>query len=369
MPKYRILIVDDQHEVRRVLRSGIETLGSDYHVMDMPSAEEAQLVIFRYNVDLLVTDVRLPGISGLELMEKIKKRNPDLKVILITGISDQRVKQEVASSGASAFFIKPLEMADFLDTVERLLGASPTSLPAQPILPTQPILDEPEQPAMSLSKRLACLRQDTRAVTATLVDEDGKVLARDGSLPESLAEDTLIPALMAVFDAGSKIAHSLEASEPESISCFTGPSYHLTLAPVGWSASLLLIHNKMDGYAAYISPYIEPAVRGLRLALADFSAPANVEVERVTTLQAGAEPASPEQEDIPDVEITEEDLRNVDALFEKGKQKDIKTDELDSFWENLAEESAQLARRDAGALSYEEAHKLGIAPEDDEGES
>jgi CheY-like chemotaxis protein len=85
MPKYRVLIVDDQSEVRRLLRAGLVTLGPDIQVVDVPSGEEAILVISRQPFDLLIADVRLPGISGLELKTRARMHNPNLKLILITG--------------------------------------------------------------------------------------------------------------------------------------------------------------------------------------------------------------------------------------------------------------------------------------------
>jgi peptide/nickel transport system ATP-binding protein/oligopeptide transport system ATP-binding protein len=82
---FRLLIVDDQHEVRRMLASGVKTLGDQYDVLEVPSAEEAMLVSAGLPLDLVVTDVRLPGISGLDLVARLQKRRPDLRTILITG--------------------------------------------------------------------------------------------------------------------------------------------------------------------------------------------------------------------------------------------------------------------------------------------
>ena len=64
----RILIVDDQRDITRMLRLAVEALGRGYSVADVPSAEEALLEVRRAAVDLLITDLRLPGISGLELI-------------------------------------------------------------------------------------------------------------------------------------------------------------------------------------------------------------------------------------------------------------------------------------------------------------
>ena len=150
MEPYRILIVDDQRDIRRMLRAGLDTLGVKFLVVDVPSGEEAMLVITRQHFDLLITDVRLPGISGLELILQAKARNPGLKLILITGVPDTTIRQRVIEAGADAFFFKPLDMADFLDAVERCLGLVET------LLPPAPVLSEPdEKPVQTLPERLS----------------------------------------------------------------------------------------------------------------------------------------------------------------------------------------------------------------------
>ena len=81
-----MLIADDQRDIRTMLKTGVETLGSEFSVLAVPSGEEAVLEIFMQKYDLLVTDVRLPGISGLEVMRRVRASHPELKVILITGV-------------------------------------------------------------------------------------------------------------------------------------------------------------------------------------------------------------------------------------------------------------------------------------------
>jgi two-component system response regulator (stage 0 sporulation protein F) len=122
MTEYRLLIVDDNREVRTALREAVETLGPDFEVMDVPSGEEALLELSSNDFDLLVMDVRLPGMDGLELLRRVKENQPDIKNILMTGLMDSQIRQDVADAGAEYFFFKPIEYADFLDAIERCLG-------------------------------------------------------------------------------------------------------------------------------------------------------------------------------------------------------------------------------------------------------
>ena len=141
----RILIVDDQRDVRRVLRAGLEALKQDLTIVEVPSGEEGMLVLSRQAIDLLILDVRLPGISGLELQQRARQRNPNLKLILITGMTDDAVRRQVSEAGVEAFFFKPVDMSNFLETVQRCLGiqaaAQPPADVPQTVFPQKPASD------------------------------------------------------------------------------------------------------------------------------------------------------------------------------------------------------------------------------------
>src|SRR4030095_1577901 len=117
-----ILLVDDQRDIVRLLHSTLQTLGHQLDIVDAPSGEEALLEASRRKVDLLVSDYLLPGISGVELMRKVKVRNPELKVIFISGMTDRKARDKMWPAGAVAISEKPIPLADFLDAVERGLG-------------------------------------------------------------------------------------------------------------------------------------------------------------------------------------------------------------------------------------------------------
>ncbi|HSQ27325.1 MAG TPA: response regulator, partial [Anaerolineales bacterium] len=122
MPIKRILIVDDQHEIRQVLRAALMTLPARMEVTDAPSGEEAMLIISLQSFDLLVIDIRLVGLSGLELMQQVKKRNPAIKMILMTGSTEEALREQIIGAKPDAYFYKPIEIPEFLEMVMRLLG-------------------------------------------------------------------------------------------------------------------------------------------------------------------------------------------------------------------------------------------------------
>jgi two-component system response regulator RpfG len=127
----RIIIVDDQIEATRLVQKNLELLSEEFQISNAFSGEEALLELTSGNTDLLIADFRLPGISGLELMQRFKTHNPGGKVILISGVTDPKIRQQVAQAGADAFFFKPIDMPEFLDAVERALGLVETILPPE----------------------------------------------------------------------------------------------------------------------------------------------------------------------------------------------------------------------------------------------
>ena len=151
-----------------MLHSGIETLGPEFSVVNVPSGEEAVLEISMQKFDLLVTDVRLPGISGLEVLRRMRTSHPELKIILITGVLDPVIRRNVADAGADAFFLKPVELADFLDAVERCLGI------VEDKMPQSNLLQDNDIPEDGIADCLTKLRHDLDAFSAVLFDRNTK---------------------------------------------------------------------------------------------------------------------------------------------------------------------------------------------------
>jgi CheY-like chemotaxis protein len=360
--KKRILLVDDQRDVRDVLRAGIETLGPDFEVVAVPSGEEAVLELTLRDYSLLVTDVRLPGISGLDVLRRVRKSRPDLKIILITGILDPVIRRNVADSGADAFFLKPIEQADFLDAVERCLGLVDEKMPESDLLLQQD--EAAASSSESVSERLSDLRQELDAFSVILIDERSRVIAQAGELPDQKeAEARLFPILMAGLSTGIKISGYLGSSRPEVLSYVGGTKFALFFAPVSAAHALLVAIN-----AVQMDEQISQIMQSVYKALYDLQ---NI-LENMGVTIRSEESLSPEDEvpPIPDEEETfEEDEEHapiLDAIFENTTAST--SQDLDAFWDALAEKAAEEVAS-ADVLTYEQALQLGLAPEDDDRKS
>ena len=339
--------MDDQREVSRLLRSALATLEHNLEIVEMPSGEEAILDASLNKVDLLVADFRLPGLSGIQLMNKIKEFYPPVKVILITGISDPYVRKEVAQAGADAFFIKPISIADFLDAVERVLGLVET------ILPLEPILKEDETDSrQGLADLLSGLRTNVKAQSVMLLNDRGRVLACAGEMPEKNKEISLVASLMAIYSAGQKVSLLIGHEFNSSWHVFDGNSFDLIFAPVNTTHAMLLVGEKIakeDVVLENIRSFGRFR-QEIESALSALDGPAIPYIKE----------ASQESPINPVIDLPGE---NLDMFFKQSKL-DIKTDELNAFWSEAAD-GQPVAPLHADGLSYDQARQLGLTPEED----
>ena len=117
--KHRILIVDDDEIFLRPLRRTLEAAGFD--VLAAASGEDAIDLLKRDDVDLVVSDRRLPGIDGVELVRRIKAEHPDLAVVVMTAYGTIESAVEAMRLGALDYLVKPFEPAEALMVIRRAI--------------------------------------------------------------------------------------------------------------------------------------------------------------------------------------------------------------------------------------------------------
>jgi DNA-binding NtrC family response regulator len=121
--KPRILIVDDEATIRASLQESLTAEG--YAVEDVESGEEALARCHAGTYDLVVTDLRLPGVSGLEILRALRNQSNGTPVILMTAYGDEETAVKAIHSGAYSYIKKPFKLSDMKDTVKAALRATP----------------------------------------------------------------------------------------------------------------------------------------------------------------------------------------------------------------------------------------------------
>ncbi|HLO14279.1 MAG TPA: response regulator [Anaerolineales bacterium] len=341
-----ILLVDDQRDIVRLLHSTLQTLGHQLDIIDAPSGEEALLEASRRKVDLLVTDYLLPGISGVELMRKIRARNAELKVIIISGVTERKARGEMLSAGALAIFDKPIPLADFLDAVERSLGLVRTIFPPESS-------KEVEEHRQTLSELLTGFRQKIRADAVFLISDRGRVLARAGDLYDSSMEVSLLSALMAIYGAGLKVSRFIHQENLDNYHVFRGGDHDLILIPVN-SAHALLLAGKELASSGRILQTVEGMllVRGAIENVLQSLGVAPTPIVTESTIPEPELPSFESEEPEPEVDL--------DALFADANKKSTVKD-LDAFWNEAVEKTSNMPTS-PDVISFDEARKLGLTP-------
>jgi len=103
----RVLIVDDEASVRRVMAAVLGQMGLACETAG--NGEEALGVLERQPVDAVISDLQMPGMSGMELLSKVKKNYPAVVFLMVTGVDDIRVGVQAMQQGADDYIVKPLQ--------------------------------------------------------------------------------------------------------------------------------------------------------------------------------------------------------------------------------------------------------------------
>lgn len=354
MPTKRIIIADDALDFGRMLQASLATLGQHLKVTLVPSAEEALLETRRGATDLLISDVRLPGMSGFELVRKARVHYPGLKIIVITGVKDDTMRQQAEAAGADAFFTKPLIIAEFLQTAQDMLEL-PDRQPAPGAAPAAAIA-APRTPEGSAAL-LEGLRARLGAKTAVLLDETGSAAALAGSPLECDLQPVLEAARMM-----DRVARLL--SRAGGVLAFDGPGFDLLLAPTGALTLVCVLENSSSKLRLALA--VEEMLAAQKTLQAVTAAPKAAEPPPpvpvsesavVEPLPAALEAPAAAAPALPALEDIEEDLGGLEGLFEQTTAP-LPNLDVDSYWEQAAASTGAAAA--PGALSFEDAQRLGL---------
>ena len=123
--KGKILIIDDEAEVREVLRLHLES--ANYNVIEALDGEEAVNMMKSgsnlLQVGLIICDIRMPKVNGIEAIDYLKQNAPSIPVIVVTGYPDSDLAVSLLKKGVKDYMVKPIEKVKLLAKVEEALAA------------------------------------------------------------------------------------------------------------------------------------------------------------------------------------------------------------------------------------------------------
>lgn len=116
----RILAIDDEGPILELLEDILSEVG--YTVVTALSGSEAFEVLEQQQFDLVFTDIGMPGMSGWEVCERLRRQRPGLPVVLVTGWGSALSPEETDASGAMAVINKPFQVDELLEKTAQILA-------------------------------------------------------------------------------------------------------------------------------------------------------------------------------------------------------------------------------------------------------
>lgn len=162
----RLLLVDDEDTIRLVLGRHLRTRG--YDVVTAASAEDALASLREHRFALALLDVRMPGMSGLELVPQAREIDPDMAIVMLTAVNDAHTATDALTQGALDYLMKPLQLGALDVAVERALHKQ--ELIRQQRIVERTIRQEVASRTVELEGEQARLRDLTVRVAETLIN-------------------------------------------------------------------------------------------------------------------------------------------------------------------------------------------------------
>lgn len=267
--KATVLVVDDDASVRDSLQRVLSRQG---YVVDVTgTAEEALVLLAEKSFELVVTDLQMPGMDGLELLDEIKRYVPATPVIMITAYAATDVVIQALRRGVSDFVTKPYNLDDLLIIIEREVsrrrqaeeaGAPTAAAPADAGAPA--LLGQQLSPGQldEIDRILAELRAEASARCVLLVESTGHVIDAKGVI-----EDINVSALAALvagdFAATAGIASLIGEGDAFGLNYHEGQRYSVYSAHLAPDVFLLVVFGQevKSGLVLYVTRQALPRLR------------------------------------------------------------------------------------------------------------
>lgn len=116
----KVLVVDDERHVREIIVRALKRMG--YVAIGAANANEALFQLSQKGFDVALLDIRMPGMDGLQLLQKVKSDFPNTRPIMLTGMSEEETVLEARDSGAVKYLRKPCDLYRLQQALQETLG-------------------------------------------------------------------------------------------------------------------------------------------------------------------------------------------------------------------------------------------------------
>lgn len=188
----KILVVDDEYSVIEALAEYLRMRG--YEVLRAGRGDEALSLLQQARPGVMLLDIRLPGMSGMEVLRKARALDPQAQIIMITGLDDQNLRKEALEIGAVGFAFKPLDVQALERIITAAVGQPPPLAPKSPIKAAQTtVLIVDDEPEIRVALRYYLVGLGYRILTAADGEEALKNVRETRPPPDVMLLDLTMP--------------------------------------------------------------------------------------------------------------------------------------------------------------------------------
>jgi len=321
----RILIVDDDQKLAALLQKSLRTLDEGYDVVTARGADEALAKLSKRSFDLVITDLMMPEVDGLQLLEALKAINPSIVTVAMTAFDSHEIRAKAERFGIYRYLAKPFSVHEFGQCVKDAFEEAERAQEAVAFL---------EEQLEAIGRHLSSLRASVRAHSVALINAVGEIISLQ-SVERGLDMASLCNALVTGNAAVvSEIARLLGGGPAYRLSYHEGDVYNICVYTLNEDFSLVIVFGQ-----------------GVKVGQVWFYA--KQVVDDLQRLLPGRKPVGEAEKGEPEILELEAKEAAEPERAEVGAQ--VAAD----AWEVAAEEVA----RDFGGLSLTEAQAMGLVGE------
>jgi CheY-like chemotaxis protein/predicted regulator of Ras-like GTPase activity (Roadblock/LC7/MglB family) len=321
----RILIVDDDGKLATLLQESLRTLGGGHEVVTAGGTDEALAKVSKRSFDLVITDLMMPEVDGLQLLEALNAISPSIVTVAMTAFDSREIRAKAERFGIYRYLAKPFSIHEFRQCVRDALEEAEQ---------TQEATAFSEEQLKAIERNLSSLRTSVRAHSVALINSAGKII-RLQSVERDLDMTSLCNALVTGNAAvTAEIARLLGGWPTCRLSYHEGDDYNVCVYTLNEDFSLVIVFGQ-GVKVGQVWFYAKQVVGDLQQSL------------------PGGKPMGEVEKGEPEILVGAEGAAEPERA-EAGAQAAA------DAWEAVAEEVA----RDFGGLSLTEAQAMGLVGED-----
>ncbi len=219
----KILVVDDEPPIRKLLRMGLSSQG--YEILEAPNGKSS-LELLAKDPDLIILDLGLPDVQGLELLRMIRARNEDVPIVVLSSRGDEAGKVEALDLGADDYVTKPFGMEELLARMRAALRHQLQVHGERPIFRTGDLSVDLVRRIVKVGDKDVKLSPKEYELLRVLVQHAGKVLTHKFLLGE-LWDDLTDAQYLRVYVRQLRQKIETDPERPHYIVTETGVGYRL----------------------------------------------------------------------------------------------------------------------------------------------